>query len=162
MLFWFLGLRPCTEISINGSAVRPLRGEVKCSKCFVLCRVCDSTYLLEPSTQIQLGSGSAIVVGHHTSWCVLTSAAICDPNWPLYVRKKKKKKIYPKSHLPRYKCSLASSPSHAFSPWIVATTLRVCRLVRNSRYQIPCQVPVAKRPLEMGIFTEAPISADLI
>jgi hypothetical protein len=92
MLFWFLGLRPCTEISINGSAVRPLRGEVKCSKCFVLCRVCDSTYLLEPSTQIQLGSGSAIVVGHHTSWCVLTSAAICDSNWPLYVRKKKKRK----------------------------------------------------------------------
>ena len=52
--------------------------------------------------------------------------------------------------------------SHAFSPWMVATTFRECLLARNSRYQIPCHVPVARRPLVMGIETEAPIRADLI
>ncbi len=30
----------------------------------------------------------------------------------------------------------------AFSPWMVATILRVCFAARNSRYQMPCQVPV--------------------
>lgn len=30
-----------------------------------------------------------------------------------------------------------------FSPWIVAMTLRVCFAARNSRYQMPCHVPVA-------------------
>lgn len=30
-----------------------------------------------------------------------------------------------------------------FSPWIVAMTLRVCLAARNSRYQMPCHVPVA-------------------
>lgn len=31
----------------------------------------------------------------------------------------------------------------AFSPWIVATTRLVCLTCRNSRYQMPCHVPVA-------------------
>lgn len=31
----------------------------------------------------------------------------------------------------------------AFSPWIVAITRLVCLLARNSRYQMPCHVPVA-------------------
>lgn len=45
---------------------------------------------------------------------------------------------------------------------MVATTLRECRLVRNSRNQIPCHVPVASLPFEMGIFTDVPTRADLI
>lgn len=49
-----------------------------------------------------------------------------------------------------------------FSPWIVATTLRECFEVLNSRYHIPCQVPVATLPFEMGTVTLAPIKADLI
>lgn len=32
--------------------------------------------------------------------------------------------------------------AYAFSPWMVATKLRLCLDARNSRYQIPCQVPV--------------------
>ena len=64
---------------------------------------------------------------------------------------------------PTYKFPLTSSPaSQAFSPWIVATTLLVCLLALNSKYQIPCQVPVFNRPLVIGIFTEAPTRADLI
>lgn len=51
---------------------------------------------------------------------------------------------------------------HAFSPWMVATTLLVCFLARNSRYQIPCQVPVASLPLLMGMVTLEPIRADLM
>jgi hypothetical protein len=48
-----------------------------------------------------------------------------------------------------------------FSPWIVATTLRECLEALNSKYQIPCHVPVFSRPFVMGIVTLAPISADL-
>jgi hypothetical protein len=51
---------------------------------------------------------------------------------------------------------------HIFSPWIVATTFRECLLARNSKYQIPCHVPVASLPFEMGTVTLAPMSADLI
>ena len=49
-----------------------------------------------------------------------------------------------------------------FSPWIVATTFLECRLVRNSKYQIPCHVPVANFPSVIGIVTLAPISALLM
>lgn len=52
--------------------------------------------------------------------------------------------------------------SHIFSPWIVAITFLVCLLARNSRYQMPCHVPVANLPFEMGIVTDAPIRADLM
>lgn len=51
---------------------------------------------------------------------------------------------------------------HAFSPWIVATTRRVCRAARNSRYQIPCHVPVASLPSLIGMVTLAPIRALLM
>lgn len=54
------------------------------------------------------------------------------------------------------------STSHAFSPWIVATTFLECRLALNSRYQIPCHVPVASRPFVIGIVTLAPTKADFI
>lgn len=57
---------------------------------------------------------------------------------------------------------MISSASQAFSPWMVATTLRLCRLVLNSRNQIPCQVPVFNLPFVMGMLTEAPTRADLI
>ena len=50
---------------------------------------------------------------------------------------------------------------HIFSPCIVATTFLECFAVRNSRYQIPCHVPVANLPLVMGIVTLDPIRADL-
>jgi hypothetical protein len=49
-----------------------------------------------------------------------------------------------------------------FSPWIVATTFLECLAARNSRYQIPCHVPVLKPPLVIGMVTLAPTNADLI
>lgn len=72
-----------------------------------------------------------------------------------------------------------------FSPWIVAMTRRVCFAARNSRYQMPCHVPVActasvsvvlppgggvdlgvgrltSLPSLMGMVTLAPISEDLM
>jgi hypothetical protein len=42
-----------------------------------------------------------------------------------------------------YTRDLRSEFIHAFSPWMVATILRVCFMARNSRYQMPCHVPVA-------------------
>ncbi len=51
--------------------------------------------------------------------------------------------------------------AYAFSPCMVATSFRVCFAARNSRYHMPCQVPVASLPLEMGMVTLAPMSADL-
>ena len=51
---------------------------------------------------------------------------------------------------------------HIFSPWIVAIIFRWCLLALNSRYQIPCHVPVASLPSLMGIVTLAPINALLI
>lgn len=51
--------------------------------------------------------------------------------------------------------------SHIFSPWIVATTFLVCFISLNSKYQIPCHVPVASLPFVIGIVTLAPTSADL-
>lgn len=48
------------------------------------------------------------------------------------------------------------------SPWIVATTFLECFEARNSRYHIPCQVPVANFPLLIGTVTLAPMSADLM
>lgn len=55
--------------------------------------------------------------------------------------------------------SIEQASSQYFSPWIVATTFLECLLARNSRYQIPCHVPVAKWPLEMGTVMFAPIRA---
>jgi hypothetical protein len=52
------------------------------------------------------------------------------------------------------------SDSHVlFSPFIVATTFLECFAARNSRYQMPCHVPVASFPFVIGIETELPISA---
>ena len=57
-------------------------------------------------------------------------------------------------------CQQSSVDSdHAFSPWIVAITLRVCLAALNSRYQMPCHVPVANFPLAMGTLMLAPIKA---
>jgi hypothetical protein len=53
-------------------------------------------------------------------------------------------------------------PSHIFSPCIVATTFLVCLLALNSRYQIPCHVPVFNFPFVIGIVTLAPTNAVLI
>ena len=53
---------------------------------------------------------------------------------------------------------LASGPS----PCIVATTLLICLVCLNSRYQIPCHVPVANFPSLIGIVRLAPTSADLM
>lgn len=54
------------------------------------------------------------------------------------------------------------STSYIFSPCIVATTFLLCLCARNSRYQMPCHVPVASFPLVIGTVTLAPTSADLI
>ena len=51
---------------------------------------------------------------------------------------------------------------YSLSPCTVATHLRLCFPFRNSRNQIPCQVPVASFPFVIGILTEEPINADLI
>lgn len=51
---------------------------------------------------------------------------------------------------------------HAFSPCIVATILRLCFAALNSKYQIPCHVPVASLPSRIGMVTEAPINALLM
>ena len=48
------------------------------------------------------------------------------------------------------------------SPWIVATHFRLCFPLRNSKNQIPCQVPVASFPFVMGMLTDDPIRADFI
>ena len=58
--------------------------------------------------------------------------------------------------------SAVVGPRQRLSPLIVATTLRVCLTARNSRYQMPCHVPVARRPSEMGMLTDGPMRADLI
>lgn len=60
-----------------------------------------------------------------------------------------------------HKCSRAFS-SQNFCPWIVATTDRSCFMARNSRYQMPCQVPVSSSPSLIGIVIEAPTSEDFI
>ena len=51
---------------------------------------------------------------------------------------------------------------HAFSPCIVATTFLVCLISRNSKYHMPCHVPVANFPFEIGIETLEPTRAALI
>lgn len=57
---------------------------------------------------------------------------------------------------------LPPPPSHFITPCTVAITLRRCLPLRNSRNQIPCQVPSARLPSVMGTLTEAPIRDDLI
>ena len=58
--------------------------------------------------------------------------------------------------------SAVVGPRQRLSPLIVATTLRVCLTARNSRYQMPCHVPVARRPSDIGMLTDEPIRADLM
>ena len=57
---------------------------------------------------------------------------------------------------------LTPSSSHIFSPCIVAKTFLLCFILRNSRNQMPCQVPVASFPFDMGTLTLAPIRDDLM
>lgn len=54
------------------------------------------------------------------------------------------------------------SNSHIFSPCIVARTFLFCFIFRNSRNQMPCQVPVASFPFDIGTLTLAPIRDDLM
>ena len=58
-------------------------------------------------------------------------------------------------------CHLMPRSFHSFSPCIVARTFLLCFMFRNSRNQIPCQVPVASFPFDIGIVTLAPIKDDL-
>ena len=59
--------------------------------------------------------------------------------------------------------SLDLSLSHHLQlPWTVAKTLLCCFPLRNSRNQIPCQVPRASLPSEIGMLTEAPMREDLM
>ena len=52
--------------------------------------------------------------------------------------------------------------SQIFSPCIVASTFLLCFPFLNSRNHMPCHVPVASFPLEIGMLTLAPMSDDLI
>lgn len=62
----------------------------------------------------------------------------------------------------RAKANDRGGSDHRFSPCMVATTFLECRAARNSRYQMPCQVPVFIEPSVIGIVTLAPTNADLI
>ena len=49
-----------------------------------------------------------------------------------------------------------------YSPWIVAINVLRCELVRNSQRYIPCHVPKANLPAEIGTETLVPVNTDLI
>lgn len=53
-------------------------------------------------------------------------------------------------------------PFYIFSPCIVAKTFLLCFAFLNSRNHMPCQVPVANLPFEIGMLTLAPMSDDLM
>jgi hypothetical protein len=50
----------------------------------------------------------------------------------------------------------------AYSPWIVATNVRRWELFRNSQRYIPCHVPRANLPPDIGTETLVPVNTDLI
>ena len=49
-----------------------------------------------------------------------------------------------------------------FSPCIVASTFLLCFMFLNSKNHIPCHVPVANFPFEIGMLTLAPMSDDFM